>query len=542
MLFHQLLNVTSFPSVLDDARAFVNYWLHQAECLSNHPDEGELEIRYFDYSEQAFQDRLDLVYGDLADIADMHDPSSPDQIVRSRADAVERIRQFAPFNLLDGAWLRNVGQAGPLDEVRLLLFSVWMDELGDGDISMHHCNIYATSASASDYAPPPITSEEFAFDPDLLDSAFDLPAFELAISQFTEEYFPEIIGMTLQLEWGVLELKPTRDVLQYFGIDPHFYVMHIGIDNAVNGHGQRAAEAVRLYLAQVREAGGEDAMQRAWRRVWNGYVAFGAVGDFGERLKDLLARRRQASDLHDRMIAMIKSKSEFGSRNHQSHALGETRIDEWFNDPEGFLKALKKHGYITAGNWQDSRLRQLLDFQTGPMYRVFTDAEIALWEAYTNRLGKPLPPASPDLPPPARQMTDIVKALRPEQQGVLGHRQAMLADAQGVEHSIEWWFRRPIPDFLHALSDPRHGYIVPGHPGLSRLYTEFAAPTGPMGPIFDLPAPDGSGLSCRDVLARWIRCGCKLLSSGITSLGLNTPASKRDLHPTGRIRGMGGRH
>jgi Iron-containing redox enzyme len=143
----------------------------------------------------------------------------PGNVVRSRADAIERIKQLAPFNLLDGAWLRNIGRAGPQDEVRALLFSVWMDELGDGDVSMNHCNIYRDLCHSVGYSPAPIDSREFAFDSTILDSAYQVPAFELAISQFTDEYLPEILGMTLQLEWCVLELKPTRDLMEFFGFN-----------------------------------------------------------------------------------------------------------------------------------------------------------------------------------------------------------------------------------------------------------------------------------------------------------------------------------
>jgi hypothetical protein len=540
VLFHQLLNVSSYPGVLPDARAFVDYWLRNAESIANDPDLDEQDTRYFNYSEQDFTDRLNLIYNDLADEADNHTPpGDPTGVVRSRADAIERIKQFAPFNLLDGAWLRNVGRAGPQDEVRAFLFSVWMDELGGGDVAMHHCNIYRDLCHSVGYTPPPINSPEFAFDPTLLDSAFDVPAFELAISQFTDEYFPEIIGMTLQLEWGVLELKPTRDLMEFYGVDPHFYVMHIGIDNAVNGHGQRAADAVRLYLGQIRESGGEAAVQEAWRRIWNGYVAFGSIGTLAE---DLRKHLRDQSDPRVQMIKMIKSKAVFGSRNHQAHMLGETRLDEWFDDPEGFLDALARHGYLAPGDWQNSRLRQLLAFQTGPMYRVFADDEIALWEKYTNGLGKLPSPAPRDPPPPARQMADLVDALRKQQEGVLGHREAMLADAQGASHSIEWWFTQRTADFLQALGDPRNGYVVRGQPNSSSLFANFAAPTGPMGPVFDQLAPDGSGLTCREVLFRWIADGCQGVSTGVTSLRLNTPTSKRDRHRTGRIRGMGSRH
>lgn len=538
-LFHQLLNVSDYPGVLPAARAFVDYWLGEAERISNDPNQAEQDIRFFPYSEQAFTDRLDLIYNDLAENADESHPGDPGNVVQSRADAVERIKQLAPFNLLDGAWLRNVGRAGPQDEVRALLFSVWMDELGDGDVSMHHCNIYRDLCHSVGYAPPPITSREFAFDPTFLDSAFQVPAFELAISQFTEEYLPEILGMTLQLEWCVLELKPTRDLMEFFGISPHFYIMHIGIDNAVNGHGQRAADAIRFYLGQVREAGGAAAVQRAWRRIWNGYVAFGSVGTFFEDFKNYL---RSRPTLRDRLIQLISDKAVFGSRNHQKHTLGPTRLDEWFEDPAGFLDALVEHGYLTKGDWQNSRMRQLLDFQVGPMYRVFTDDEIALWRDYTNSLGDPQPPPPPPLPTPAQQMVNLVNGLRAMQRGSLGHEEGMLADDKGMAHSIAWWFEQPTDDFLRALGEPRNGYVTPGHPELSPLFTGLAAPTGPMGPVFDRPAPDGTGSSCRDVLFRWIQEGCPVPSMTMTSLRMTTPARKRDRHRTGRVRGMGTIH
>jgi hypothetical protein len=537
-LFHQLLNISIYPGVLTTARAFVDYWLGQAERISNDPN-TEQDLRFFPYSEQAFADRLDLIYNDLAENADQSDPGDPDNVVRTRTDAVERIKQLAPFNLLDGAWLRNIGRAGPQDEVGALLFSVWMDELGAGDVSMHHCNIYRDLCHSVGYAPPPINSREFAFDPSLLDSAFQVPAFELAISQFTDEYIPELIGMTLQLEWCVLELKPTRDLMEFFGFSPHFYIMHIAIDNAVNGHGQRAAEAVRLYLAQVREAGGTAAVQRAWRRIWNGYVAFGSVGTFFEDFKNHL---RSRPTLRDRLIKLISDKAVFGSRNHQRHMVGPTRIDEWFEDPPGFLDALVRHGYLTPGDWQNSRMRQLLDFQVGPMYRVFTDDEIALWRDYTNSLGQP--PAEQPAPPPlpAQQMAGLVDSLRAMQRGSLGHEEAMLADDKGVAHSIAWWFEQPTDNFLRALAEPRNGYVTPGQPQLSPLFATFAAPTGPMGPVFDRPAPGGVEGTCRDILFRWIEAGCPVPSMATTSLRMTTPARKRGLHRTGRVRGMGTIH
>ena len=540
-LFFKLLNVNSHPEVLPDARAYVKYWLEWSEVFSNDPSRAPVDQLFFPYTEQAFNDRLELIYQELVDdAADSNPATYPD--MHSREDVITRIVHLAPFNLTDGAWLRNVGLTGPIDDVEALLYSIFMDEMGDGDVSRNHCNIYRDLCHDAGFYPAPIESREFAFDPRFLDSGFLVPAFELAISQFTEEYFPEIIGMTLQLEWEVVELKNTRDLMQYYGFNPHFYVMHIGIDNAVNGHGQRAADAVRLYLQNIRASGGEQAVQAAWRRIWNGFVAFGNVGadsGLGQNLVDLLAQNR---NYHDQMIEMIKRKAGFGSLNHQKHMIGGSRIDEWFADPEGFLAALKTHGWITPGDWDNSRMKTLLDFEIGPMFRVFTDDEINLWEKYTRSLANPTPAPTPAGEPPARAMARVIAQLRPIQQGIAGHQINMLADLQGKVHTLAWWFDQPTRDFMEALASPVNDIIAPGRPQDSTFFNTLIAPTGPMGSAFSLNATAPNTGTCRDVVEQWIAAGCPLLAAEATSLRLATPQAKRDVHPTGRIYGMGTIH
>jgi hypothetical protein len=325
----------------------------------------------------------------------------------------------------------------------------------------------------------------------------------------------------------------------YTGLDPHFYVMHIGIDNAVNGHGQRAVEAIHLYLQNERLTGGEEAVQSAWRRIWNGFVAFGNIGNFGNDLAELVTT---PPSLRDQMVAMIERKANFGSRNHQKHMVGNTRIDEWFADPQGFLDALKTDAWITPGDWANSRMNALMNFETGPMYRVFTDDEIALWQAYTLSLAAPVPPPVPRPVPPARAMALVVDQLRPIQQGTAGHAINLMADLNGVAHTIGWWFQQPTRALLEALSAPINGLIRRGDPSSSRFLTELIAPAGPMGSVFGLPAALPNTGSCRDVVNRWITAGCPLTSAETFQLRLNTPRAKRDLHPTGRIRGMGNVH
>ncbi|MDR3633255.1 MAG: LodA/GoxA family CTQ-dependent oxidase [Isosphaeraceae bacterium] len=537
-LFFQLMNVEDHPDVLPRAREFVNESLAWAEAFSNDAANSPADQLFFEFSEDAFRARLDLIYQELVDAADQSDPGA-NPLFKTRQDMITRIVQLAPFNLVDGAWLRNIGKTGPIDEVRALLYSISMDELGDGDVSQNHCNIYLDLCHSVGYYPPPLNSREFAFDPQFLQSAFTVPAFELAISQFSEDYYPELLGMTLQLEWEVVDLKPTRDLIEYFGLNPHFYIMHIGIDNAVNGHGQRAADAVRIYLENIRAVGGDSAARQAWRRIWNGFVAFGSLGTFGTDFQNLILNK---PTLEDQMIAMIKRKAQYGSLNHQSHMVGPTRINEWFADPHGFLKALEVHRWITPGDWENSRMKELMNFETGPMYRVFTDDEIQLWADYTRSLAQPPPPVVPPGISPARAMAALIDQLRPIQRGTPGHQINAMADPQGESHSIAWWFEQPTRTIMEAIALPANGLVVPRNPGESRFYTQLIAPTGPMGSVFALPASPPNTGTCRDVVLKWIQSGCPLLETQHETLRLNSPLAVKERHRTGRIYGMGTVH
>jgi hypothetical protein len=320
--------------------------------------------------------------------------------------------------------------------------------------------------------------------------------------------------------------------------------MHIGIDNAVNGHGRRAADAVKLYLQNVRLEGGETAVKCAWRRIWNGFVAFGSLPfdpdrSFAEGLKRLITNK---PSLRCQMIEMIRRKAPYGSRNHQEHKVGATRIDEWFADPSGFLDALEKDAWITAGDWANSRMKALMDFETGPMFRVFTDEEIALWASYTESLkAAPLPTPSPTVSP-AQAMAAVIDQLRPVQSGTLGHSSNYLRDSDGVSHDVAWWFEQPTRSFMEALASPANSLITVGKPEQSRFYTSLIAPTGPMGSVFGIKARVPNGGTCRDVVRNWISDGCQIVLERSFTLMLSTPAPKRSLHPTGHLYGMGGIH
>ena len=545
-LFYQLMNVEDHPEVLPKARAMAEFWLSKAEDVANDPGTARAD-RFFAYSPDALQNRLDQIYRELVHSAITSDPAT-NPVFKTRDDLAVRIRQLAPFNLTDGSWLRNIGKTGPMDEVRSLLFSVMMDEMGDGVVSQNHCNIYLDLCHSVGIYLPDVRSAEFAYDPAFLDSAFTLPAFELAISQFSDEYFPELLGMTLYLEWGVVDSKGTRNLFEYLGVDAHFYIMHIGIDNAVNGHGQRAAEAVRLYLAQVHAAGGDAAVAAAWRRVWTGYIAFSYTGGVGQELVDLI---QKPPSLRDRVLELIARKAVYGQYNHEEHMIGENRINAWFQDPDGFLDALAAHKYLTPGDWENSKLFHLLNFETGPMYRVFTPEEIELWAAYTRSLSTstPAPAPAPQPVPIPDSRTDAVMAavvdqLRPQQSGATGHTRHLLADPNGATHPVSWWFEQPTRELLAALANPASNVVVSGDSAASVFVTQWIAPSGAMGDVFDQPVTGFEHTTCRDAAIAWIDAGCPIPHAldSFLALRLNSLAEFADASPVARIHGMGTVH
>lgn len=302
--FHILTNIEQHPDFLPKAREIANGFFAAANYDA---DENYVP---FEYTPQALDRRMKKIYDEY--VVQMNEPSRMDTgriqypvVVRREDDrevsklitfevgrfsdrvVKERLRQRAPFNLVDGAWLQRIQSAGPVDEIRSNLFAVWDDEAGNGRADQNHCNVYDTLLRSLNIYMPPITARKF-IEQDLLPGAFIQPVFQLAVSLFPDEFFPELLGMTLYLEWEASPtLTPTVRHYRGRGINPHFYALHVAIDNITAGHGYLAKEAVKLYLQKVEDEGGSEGVQEAWRRIWRGYVTWATAGDLGTELLDL---------------------------------------------------------------------------------------------------------------------------------------------------------------------------------------------------------------------------------------------------------------
>ncbi len=541
--FHIMLNLDAYQDFLPTAWSLANRFLDEARDRQKDP-RLEPELRPFRYTKANYEARLDQVYQGLVDDVNRYE-AQHSWTLRTRDDVVEWIRQMAPFNQTDGAWLRNIVPVGPIDEVRALLVNIFMDEVGAGDPKLNHANIYTALLHSVDIYLPDIRTREYADNPDLLDSAFTVPLFQLVVSEFSQAFFPELLGMTQYLEWSSVELKNMVRLNEHFDLDPHFYEMHVAIDNAATGHGAMARRAVELHLEQTRAELGEDAMQAQWKRIWNGYVAFATTGTLAD---DMLKKRLHPPTAADKVTAMVRERAPRARLNHGQKRLAGKLINDLFADPNAVMAALVDHGMIVGGDPDNSPFFRLLA-PDGPMYKIFTDAEIETWRTWARSL--PVVKATPLPLTPAERMVHLIDTMRRRQQGQPAHEAMKLTGPdpsdprQLVSQPVAWWFRQRTEAFMQALAHEDSGWITPGDAQRSGFVTDLLHGDNVMAKTLGAVAPGSDGLTWATIAIEWIDAGCPLPAQGADGarpLTLLSPPDRVAAHPTGRIHGTGSVH
>lgn len=472
--FYRLVNIGRFSEFRATAKLIAQEMLGKANYGA------DSLLLPFPYTVEAFRARMNAIYE--GDVAVIDDPISLAKY--SKHTVIENLRQKAPMNLVDGAWLANIMSVGPCDEVRARLFAIWNDEVGNGTTELNHCNVYDALLRSVDVYLPPITSEAFR-ELDFIPSAWESPVFQLAVGLFPESFFPELLGMTLYLEWEATPtLLPVAKFYEGIKIDPQFYRMHAGIDNVTTGHGALAREAIELHLDDVRRGGGEDAVQAEWRRIWNGYVAWYTLGTFGTELSTYLDRFEGKGGVPSqdfaraRMADLIRTKAPYARTAHGARVLGGKPLGELFADPDALMDALAASTLLNPDSPRDSTfIADTISFR-GPMYKVFNPKELDVvldWIGSLRKASSPTPAPSPGNS--ADRVFTVISDHIARGAQVPEHKEPMLPDPAGNLKSLADWFAAGDVDaVMTALAASQD--VVAGNPDGSQLIAVFNGQMG----------------------------------------------------------------
>jgi hypothetical protein len=268
-LYHYLVNAELYPDVLPAARRVAERVLRASRLFSRLPFEN--------YTHRAFAAYIDTLY--RREIKAYEPLEGKPRL--SRQAYLWGIEQLAPAILADGCWLQHVNRLGftAYAAIGASLAKIYDDETGNGIEARNHPVIYRHLLDSLHIDLPPIHDRAFCRHPGFIDSAFDIPVYLLAISQFPASFLPELLGLNMAIELSGLGRVYLRlaEELEYWGIDPKIVTVHISIDNAASGHAALAGNAIRDYLDRIAAGQGEAAQNAHWRRIYRGYCSLAAA-------------------------------------------------------------------------------------------------------------------------------------------------------------------------------------------------------------------------------------------------------------------------
>lgn len=399
---------------LNEARRFLRDQLQQcATCPAELPsDPAQLENHVLQSNSRTARAWRDYLL--------TRKQGQPRRYFSSRAHALYFLRNVAPTKLVDGAWL--YGTLTHQQDPRMLgLIRTYLEELGDGEPEQNHVVLYKQLLARED-----IQDHE-----DLAPERFIQGAIQLALGHLTDEFLPEVIGYNLGYEQLPLHLLITTYELTELGIDPHYFRLHITIDNASTGHARRAARAVLENLPH------DDLKHSFYKRVCRGYL----LNELGSSSTSVI----DEFNLDKELRRVLEKKARVARHMHSDRCRIEGRtINEWLDsrgEIPGLLDALQHQGWIRRHeNPEKSRFWRLITATRAPMLGVFSGYELQLlhdWIAgewqYEKTAGRPGPGSS------TASLSELESGERQRQEEVeLRKTLAALPEKERLQHLREW--------------------------------------------------------------------------------------------------------
>lgn len=272
------------------------------------------------------------------------------------AHAFEFLAKVAPVKLVDGSWLYSSVQNWNRLENKDLIY-IYLEELGMGHTRANHVTMYQELLNHYEL-------NSYAEQLDV--SYYEQAAVQLALAYAPPEYLPLVIGFNLGYEQLPLHLLITNYELAELAIDPHYFNVHITIDNAHNGHAHKSLQAYLDHYALA-----EDPAQYL-DLIKKGYV----LNDIGKSSTEIITQ------LNPEQLALkvFQNKALIGQYIHnQKCQFSGKNINEWLSDPAqiaDFLKVMLEKGWIVKdAAVEQSRFWKIIDDPDGKMFGVFNATE-----------------------------------------------------------------------------------------------------------------------------------------------------------------------
>ncbi|MFP3185281.1 MAG: iron-containing redox enzyme family protein [Paraburkholderia sp.] len=298
------------------------------------------------------------------------------------------LRQYAPIAVTEGSWIQYA--FGPLrshtasSAALLRAHSLYA---GYGSCSANNGHRYLESLYGLGIALPPVTTWAFANDDQIATAVWREPAITLALSEFPETFLPEILGYNLfRAVYGLCPLiRAAEGFVRGQGAAIAYWQFHSS--EAMRMQLVEAATvAIQAYLETGTAVSGLDEMNRsAIERIGTGLaLAELLTGHWLDTVAGLVDRGGLSP--RAQMLALVRRKASHAFGYHRHPRLRGHTIDDYLDpqhtDAAALLDELARSPYVRPGeSGRTPLLTKLVQFG-GPMFRIFTPAEldtIAVW-------------------------------------------------------------------------------------------------------------------------------------------------------------------
>ncbi len=288
----------------------------------------------------------------------------------------------APLALVTGAWLQWLSSpANCHDDTALAVLTLYASDMHVGSPGLCRGQAFLgllQQLQLADYAWP---AAKLVHDRRVPDGSFRLPALLLAMSRRPDEFLPELLGADLCLRnVGVL---PALGAVHFpDGVHPDWAALDPSrpLDDELPGGLAQCRWAVEHFNC------GASAADRC--RLLAGFRwALGSLQAWSDGLRYELARVHPEQE----MAELVRQRAREGAIYHHGftldgRSLGSRMEEACRADPRPLMDALASSPSVTPGSAERSPLVTDLVSETGPMFRVFDEDDLAVIRRWIDSL------------------------------------------------------------------------------------------------------------------------------------------------------------